>query len=385
MPIAHQSAWTRIALGWVVLTLVSCSKPPASQTDMTSPGGTAASEEKVLHVYNWADFMSPEVIAAFSKETGIRVNYDVYVSEEMRETKLLAGHSNYDVVVPSGTYLEREIAVGIYQKIDPSRIPNLRNIDPEVQKALGVYDPGHAYGVGYTWFTTAGLGFDVAKLRARVPEAPIDSWRLFFDPSVLAKFADCGVALIDAPADVLTLVLLFLGRDPNSEKSADLTDAEKVLLSVRPYIRYIDTARYDGDLANGSICMALGWSGDIARAILRAKEAGTEANLSFSLPREGSVNVFDVLAIPADAPHPLNAHRFMDYLLRPDVAAINTNTTLYANVVSASNPHIEPTILSNPAVYPRSEVRAKLIPERPRSQAFTRLLTRTWTRFKTNR
>jgi putrescine transport system substrate-binding protein len=224
--------------------------------------------------------------------------------QEMRETKLLAGHSNYDVVIPSGTYLEREIPIGVYQKIDPIRIPNLQNIDPEVQKALAVYDPGHAYGVCYTWFTTAGLGFDVAKIRARVPEAPIDSWRLFFDPSVLAKFADCGVALIDAPADVLTLVLLFLGREPNSEKPTDLTDAEKVLLSVRPYIRYIDTARYDGDLANGSICMALGWSGDIARAILRAKEAGTEANLSFSLPREGSVNVFDVLAFLRMRPIP---------------------------------------------------------------------------------
>jgi putrescine transport system substrate-binding protein len=341
--------------------------------------------EKVLNVYNWTDYIDPSVISGFEKEYGIKVNYDVYDSNDELETKLLTGHSNYDVVVPGAAFLERGIKAGVYRKLDKALLPNLKNLDPEAIVGMAVYDPGNLYAVDYTWLATTGIGYDAAKIKARLADAPVDSWRMFYDPAVLASFQDCGVSILDAPDDVISTVLFFLGKDPNSESPGDLKAAERVLLAIRPYVRYVDSTRYVADLANGQLCVALGWSGDITQARDRAMEAGKPVQLAYSIPKEGTTSLFDVLAIPADAPHVTNAHLFINYLLRPDVAASNSNATKYANPVPASIALLSPELRGDTGVYPPPVVRARLAPQRAKSPEFTRLMNRTWTRVKTGR
>jgi putrescine transport system substrate-binding protein len=368
-----------LTLSWcLALALCGCSGNTESST-------TTTVAEKVVNVYNWADFIDPSVIKEFEQEYRIKVNYDVFDSNEMLETKLLTGHSNYDVVVSSGSFLEREIKAGAYLKLDKAQLPNLENLDPEVNRSIAVLDPGNQYAVDYTWLTTTGIAYDRTKIDARMANAPTDSWQLLFSPAVLAKFQDCGVTVLDAPQDVVSSVLFFLGKNPNSESPDDLKAVERVLMSIRPYIRYADSARYIGDLANGEICLALGWSGDVTQARRRAKEAGKEVQLAYSIPREGAIVGFDALAIPADAPHPKNAHLFINYLLRPDIAAKNSNAVSYANGVSRSLPLLDEALRNDPSVYPPPEVRAKVVAERAKSPEFYRLLMRTWTRFKTNK
>jgi putrescine transport system substrate-binding protein len=357
----------------------SSAPPPATAT---LPGAPQTDAEKVVNVYNWSDYIEPSVITDFQKEYGIKVNYDVFDSNEVLETKLLTGHTNYDVVVPSGPFLERQIQAGVFQKLDKSLLPNLKNVDPEVAKASAEYDSGNEHAVDYMWITS-GPGYNVAKIKERMPDAPVDSWRMFYDPAVIAKFKDCGVSILDAPSEVVGTVLLFLGKDPNSQSPDDLKAAENVLMSIRPFIRYVHSSRYIDDLANGETCLALGWSGDVKQAHDRAKEAGKGIDLAYSIPKEGAIRNFDMLAIPTDAPHPKNAHLFIDYLLRPDVAAKNSNFIKYANGDSPDNPALSEAVKTDPGVYPPPDVRAKLVPERAKSQEFTRLLTRTWTRFKT--
>ncbi len=347
--------------------------------------GTAASEsEKILNVYNWSDYIQPAVIADFEKEYGIRVNYDVFDSNEILETKLLTGHTNYDIVVPSGAFLERQIQADIYQKLDKALLPNLKNVDPQVARAASVYDPGNQYSVDYMWITS-GVGYNTAEIRQRMPDAPADSWRMLFDPAVVSKFQDCGVSILDAPSEVVGTVLLFLGRNPNSNSPADLKAAEAVLKSIRPYVRHVDASRYIDNLANGDVCLAMGWSGDVKQAHDRAKDAGKGVDLAYSIPREGAIANYDVLAIPADAPHVRNAHLFINFLLRPDVAARNSNLIKYANSILPGIQPLDPAVVSDPGVYPPPAVRARLIPERPRPPEYQRLLTRAWTRFKTGR
>lgn len=348
-------------------------------------GATAPGVEQVVNVYNWADFIEPSVLTGFEKEYGVKVNYDVFDSTEVLETKLLVGHSGYDVVFPSGAFLEREIQADVYQKLDKAQLPNLKNLDPDVNRTLATSDPGNQYAVDYMWLTTTGIAYDIPKIKARMADAPVNSWRLLFEPALVAKFKDCGVTVLDAPLDVLASVLIFLGKDPNSESREDLQAVERVLVSIRPYIRYADSVRYISDLANGDICLALGWSGDVTQARRRAKEAGQDVQLGYSIPTEGAIVGFDALAIPADAPHPRNAHLFINYLLRPEVAAKNSNAVSYANPVPASVALLEEGLRSDPNVYPPPEVRARVVTERPKSQGFNRLLMRTWTRFKTNK
>ncbi len=369
-----------LSLSLVLAGLLSaCGGPGASPAASGAPAGP---EDKVLNVYNWSDYIEPSVIPDFQKETGIQVRYDVFDSNEVLETKLLTGHTNYDVVVPSGPFLERQIQAGVYRKLDKSLLPNLRNLDPALEQSAAVYDPGNQYAVDYMWITS-GPGYNVAKIKERMPDAPVDSWRMFYDPAVVAKFKDCGVSMLDAPTEVIGTVLLYLGKDPNSQSPEDLEAAAKVLLSIRPYIRYVHSSRYIDDLANGEICLALGWSGDIKQAHDRAKEAGKGVDLAYSIPREGAIKNLDMLAIPADAPHPRNAHRFIDYLMRPDVAAKNSNFLKYANGDSPSDPQLDPAVKADPGIYPPPDVQARLVPERAKSPEFTRLVTRAWTRFKT--
>jgi putrescine transport system substrate-binding protein len=372
----------------LALAITGCSggsnAPPERGSGASgAPSAALVDSENVLNVYNWSDFIDPSVIPAFEKEYGIKVNYDVFDSNEALETKLLTAHTNYDVVVPSGEFLEREIKAGVFQRLDKAQLPNLKNLDPEAARSMAVYDPGNQYAVVYMWLSTTGIGYDVAKIKARLADAPVDSWRIFYDPTVLAKFQDCGVSVLDAPVDVLSTVLSFLGKDPNSESPEDLKAAEPVLLSIRPYIRHVDSTRYINDLANGDTCLALGWSGDITQARYRAKEAGKSVELAYSIPKEGTISGFDTLAIPVDAPHPRNAHLFIDYLLRPEVAAKNSNAVKYANPVGASVALLSPELRNDAGVYPPPEVRAKFVPARAKSQEFTRLLMRQWTRFKT--
>ncbi len=347
-------------------------------------GPRASESERVLNVDNWSDYIQPSVIADFEKEYGIHVNYDVFDSNEILETKLLTGHTNYDVVVPSGPFLERQIQADIYQKLDKAQLPNLKNVDPDVARAEALYDPGNQYSVDYMWITS-GVGYNVAEIRARMPDAPVDSWRMLFDPAVAAHFSDCGISILDAPSEVVATVLLYLGRNPGSNSPEDLKAAEAVLKSIRPFVRMIDSSRYIDSLANGDLCLAMGWSGDVKQAHDRAQEAGKGVDVAYSIPKEGAIANYDVMAIPADAPHVRNAHLFIDFLLRPDIAARNSNLIKYANAVSAGIQPLDPAVVNDPGVYPPPEVRARLSPERARPADYQRLLTRMWTRFKTGR
>jgi len=364
-------------LGALLGLLTGCARPAAHTS---APQST----DKVLNVFNWSDYIQPSVIADFERETGIHVNYDVFDSNEILETKLLTGHTNYDIVVPSGAFLERQLQAEIYQKLDKSLLPNLKNVDPAVARDEALYVPGNQYSVDYMWFTS-GVGYNAAEIKRRMPDAPLDSWRMVFDPAVASKFADCGISVLDAPSEVVATVLLYIGRNPNSNSPEDLKAAEQVLKAVRPYIRYIDSSRYIDNLANGDICLVMGWSGDIKQAHDRAKEAAKGIDIIYSIPREGAIVNYDVIAIPADAPHVRNAHLFIDYLLRPEVAAQNSNLIKYANAVSPALQPLDPSVRNDPGVFPPPEVRARLTPERPRPPDYQRLLTRMWTRVKTGK
>jgi putrescine transport system substrate-binding protein len=364
-------------LALLLAACAGCSGPAAR-------GPRASESEKVLNVYNWSDYIQPTVITDFEKEYGIHVNYDVFDSNEILETKLLTGHTNYDIVVPSGSFLERQIQADVYQKLDKALIPNLGNVDPQVARAAALYDPGNQYSIDYMWITS-GIGYNVAQIRARMPQAPVDSWRMLFDPAVVSRFADCGVSVLDAPSEVVATVLLLLGRNPNSDSPEDLKAAAHVLHSIRPYLRYIDASRYIDNLANDDICLVMGWSGDVKQAHDRAREAGKGVDIAYSIPREGAISNYDVLAIPADAPHVRNAHLFINFLLRPDIAARNSNLIKYANAVLPSIQPLDPAVANDPGVYPPPAVRARLVPERARPAAYQRLLTRMWTRFKTGK
>ena len=364
-------------LGALLALLTGCARPAAHRS-------APQSDDKVLNVFNWSDYIQPSVIAEFERETGIHVNYDVFDSNEILETKLLTGHTNYDIVVPSGAFLERQLQAEIYQKLDKSLLPNLKNVDPAVARDEALYDPGNQYSVDYMWITS-GVGYNAAEIKRRMPDAPLDSWRRVFDPAVASKFADCGISVLDAPSEVVATVLLYIGRNPNSNSPEDLKAAEQVLKAVRPYIRYIDSSRYIDNLANGDICLVMGWSGDIKQAHDRAKEAAKGIDIVYSIPREGAIVNYDVIAVPADAPHVRNAHLFIDYLLRPEVAAQNSNLIKYANAVSPALQPLDPSVRNDPGVFPPPEVRARLTPERPRPPEYQRLLTRMWTRVKTGK
>jgi putrescine transport system substrate-binding protein len=366
------------------LVLAGCGRKAAEPGTDAAAGGGAGAEQKVLNVYNWSDYIDPAVIEAFQRETGIAVSYDVFDSNEVLETKLLTGNSGYDVVVPSAYFLERQIQAGVFRKLDRSRLPNLGNLDAGLQARIAAHDPGNEHGVIYMWGTT-GIGFDAGKVAAIMPDAPTDSWDLVFDPAVVSKFKDCGVSFLEDPTDMVGTVLLWLGRDPNSQSENDLKLAEEALLKVRPYIRTINSAQYIEDLANGEVCIAVGYSGDVLQSRDRAAEAGRDIDIRFVIPREGALMWFDTLAIPADAAHPGNAHAFIDYLLRPEVAAANSNFVNYATANKAALGQVNEDLRNDAGIYPTPEVKERLQPNLAKSAEFTRLLNRSWTRFVTGR
>jgi putrescine transport system substrate-binding protein len=338
-------------------------------------------DERVLNIYNWSDYVSPDVIPAFEREYGIKVNYDVFDSNEVMETKMLAGTTGYDVVVPSASFMERQIKAGVYQPLNKALLPNLVNVDPDMAARFGPYDPGGEHSVNYQWGTT-GIGYNVAQVASAMPGAPVNSFRVIFDPAIVSRFKSCGVTVLDAPEDVISTVLVYLGREPNSESAEDLAAAEAALMAIRPYLRYINSSRYIDDLANGEICLSLGWSGDVGQAAARAREAGGLVELRYSIPDDGTVMFFDMLAIPADSRHPKNAHLFINYMLRPEIAAKNASVMHYATSNAAAYKLIDPAAFADRNFYPPPELRAHLHPNLAHTQAYTRLRNRLWTRFK---
>jgi putrescine transport system substrate-binding protein len=374
---------TALALA-AALLLASCGRQPAAPAADSASASAADDADKVLNVYNWSDYIDPTIVPAFEKEYGIKVNYDVFDSNEVLETKLLAGHTGYDVVVPSASFLQRQIQAGVFQKLDKSLLPNLKNLDPDITHRIEVNDPGNQYGVNYLW-GTSGVGYNEQQIASAMPNAPVDSFAMFYDPNVIKNFQKCGVSILDAPDEMVGTVLLYLGRDPNSEKLEDLQAAEKVLLAIRPYVRYINSSKYIEDLANGELCLALGWSGDVGQARRRASEAGKTFKIKYNIAREGAIMFFDMLAIPADAPHRKNAHLFIDYMLRPQVAASNSSSMHFTTSNAAAYKLVDPAVYNDAEVYPSDAQKAHMYPNASHSLAYTRELNRTWTRFKTGR
>lgn len=347
-----------------------------------SVASAAEREQKVLNVFTWPDYIGPTTIADFEKEYGIKVNYDTYDSTEMAEARLLAGRTGYDVVDHAERYSARLIPIGVYQPLDRSKLTHWGNLDPWVLKTLEAADPGNRYGVPYLWGTT-GFTYNVKMIRERMPDAPVDSGDMIFKADVLKHFADCGVSFLDEPTDVIPMAMMYLGRPADSIDPKDLADVEALLKSVRPYIRYFSSAKMLVDLPNEEVCIAMSWSGDYAQAMYRAQEAGRPVELAYTTPREGGLAWFDLWFIPADAPHPGNAHLFLNFLLRPEVIAAVSNETRYAAPNLAAIPLLNPQVRNDPAIYPPAQVRDRLYKGSLHSPKEERLRSRLWSRVKT--
>jgi putrescine transport system substrate-binding protein len=345
-------------------------------------GEALAAEEKRLYVYNWTDFIGPETVAKFEKLTGIKVTYDVYDAEETMEARLMAGSSGYDVVSASTDFFGREIKAGVYVTLDKSKLPNWKNLDPRILAIQAEYDPGNQHAVPYL-HSINGFAYNIDMIRARMPNAPVDSLDMIFKPEVVSKFADCGVTFLDSAEDVLQLALQYLGLDPNTTKREDYKAAEAMLLKVRPYIRSFDSSEYMNGLANKEVCVAMSWSSDYALSRARAKAVGVNVNLTFTVPREGSNQTFSSLLIPDGAPHPQAAYAFINFILRPDIIAEISNTIYYGNDNVASRSLIDPKILNDVTLYPTPEIEARLYRSSEITAATERIRTRTWTRVKT--
>jgi len=344
--------------------------------------GADDKDEKQVSVYNWADYIGKHTLADFEAATGIRVDYDTFDADTTLEAKMLAGGSGYDVVGTATNYFSRQIKAGAYQKLDRRRLPRWSNLDPKVLELMTKSDPGNQYAVPYL-HAINGYAYNVDMVRARMPDAPIDSLDLLFKPEVLARFADCGVTFLDSPEDVLQLALAYLHRNPNSAAAADFKAAEELLLKVRPYVRTFDSVEYLNGLAAGESCISMSWSSDYAVAMARARAAGAAIKLAFTVPKEGANATYYALLIPADAPHVKAAHAFLDFLLRPDVIAAITNEIHYGNDNLAANAFVDPAILNDPTLYPTAEIMQRLYLTDEVSAATERIRTRTWTRIKT--
>lgn len=342
----------------------------------------AAQQQRVVNFYNWSDYVDPAALDNFTKKTGIAVRYDTFDSSDTLEAKLLAGQSGYDVVVPTGYFLAREIKAGIFRELDKSKLPNLVNAWPDIASRLASYDPGNLYAVNYMWGTT-GIGYNIGDVKKILgPDGMINSWDDVFDPQKIARFKDCGVHFLDSSDDMMPAGLHYLGLDPNSSNPADLEKVADLLMKVRPYVRKFHSSEYINALATGEICLAVGYSGDIKQAHQRAAEANSSIDIGYSIPKEGAPLWFDNLAIPKDAPHPDAAHVLINYLLDPQVAAKNSNFVSYANGDRPSQ-FIKPSILNDRAIYPDAATMARLFTIIAHDQPTQRLINRLWMRIKT--
>jgi putrescine transport system substrate-binding protein len=345
----------------------------------------AKAEERTVNFYNWSNYVAPGVLEDFTKETGIKVVYDTFDANETLETRLLAGKSGYDVVVPTAYFLQRQVSANIFQKLDKSKLPNLANAWPVVKKRLAVYDPDNLYGANYMWGTT-GIGYNVKAVQKILgAEAKIDSWDIVFKPENLAKFRDCGVHMLDSADDILPAALSYLGLDPNSTKQAELEKAADLVIKIRPYVRKFHSSEYLSALATGEICFVVGWSGDIMQARSRAAEAKNDIEIGYAIPKEGAQMFFDNLAIPADAKNVAEAYELINYLYRPEIAARNSDYLSYANGNLASQKLVDPKILNDRNIYPDDATIGKLFVITARDAPTQRAINRLWTRVKTGR
>jgi putrescine transport system substrate-binding protein len=363
-----RSCWLLLLVG---LTLVST---PAS-----------AKEALTVNIFNWVDYIGETTISDFTKATNIKVNYDTHSSNDLVEAKMLAGRTGYDLVVSTASpYFSRMAAAGLFMPLDKTKIPNYANLDPTLMKLVEAADPGAKYGIIYQWGTN-GIGYNVKKIKERLPNVPLDGWGLVFNPEHAAKLADCGIMMLNSGYDILPLALQYLGLDPNSEKIEDLKKAEEVLMKIRPYIKKFDSAQYINDLANGNICLAIGFSGDVMMAKARAVEAKNGVEIAYLLPKEGTQLWFDMMAIPKDAPHPEAAHQFINFVLDPKNMAAISNFVSYPNAVPKALPLMREDLVKDPNVFPTDDMKKKFFTVGQPSPTYERQRTRSWARIVAGR
>jgi putrescine transport system substrate-binding protein len=342
---------------------------------------SAQAEEKTLNLYSWADYVAPETLQRFEQETGIHVRYDTFDSSEVLETKLLTGGSGYDVVVPSSSVLARGLAAGALKEIPHEGLKGYANLDPDLLEKLAAVDPGNRYGVPYTW-GTLGLGMNVQAVQQRLPNVPLNSLDLLFNPQYASKLKDCGIAILDSPQEVIGLALHYLGKDPYSTDKADLAAAEALLHQLQPNVLYVATGRQISDLANGSVCLALTYNGDASMAADQARKANKPFEVAYRIPQEGTLVWQDNLAIPKDAPHPEAARVFIEFMLRPESVAALTNELFFATANQAATPLVDEAVRTDPDIYPLADVRGRLYADRSMSLKDLRQRTRLWTTFR---
>ena len=345
---------------------------------------TTAQAEEVVRIYNWSDYIAEDTLPNFSKETGIRVVYDVFDSNETLEAKLLAGKSGYDIVVPTAHFLSKQIKAGAFQKLDKSKLPNLVHLDPTLMKQLQNADKGNEYAIPYLWGTN-GIGYNPEKVKAALGVDKIDSWDFILKPENLAKLKSCGVSFLDSPTEMLPVALHYLGLPTDTQKKADLKQAEDLFLKLRPSIGYFHSSKYISDLANGNICVAVGYSGDVQQAKSRAAEAGGKVKVAYDIPKEGAGSFYDMVAIPKDAENVEAAYKFMNYLLEPKVMAGITNSVRFPNGNEKATALVDKDITSDPGIYPSAEVQAKLYAIADLPAATQREMTRSWTKIKSGK
>ncbi len=343
-----------------------------------------AQEEKVLNIYNWSDYIAEDTIQNFEKETGIKVRYDTFDNNEIVHAKLVAGKTGYDIVVPSSGWAKLQMDGGLFRKLDKAQLPNLKNLDPDIQSQIASLDPGNQYLVNWLWGYTT-IGINTAKVKAALGAEPMPAnvWELFFNPKYVSKLKSCGVSVLDSASEVLPAALHYLGKDPFSKNSADYQEASAALKAIRPYVTLFSSSGYINDMAGGSVCLALGWNGDINIARRRAIEGKTGQDIVALIPKNGGILFFDMMAIPADAPHSKNAHTFINYIMRPDVHAALTNKVFYANPNKESRKFIKPEVAQNPSVFPSTAEMATMVPPKALTNDLRRLITRVYTGFKT--
>lgn len=371
---------TLLATALGALLTAACGRTPEPAA------GAARAEPARLNVYNWSDYIAPDTVARFEQATGIKVTYDVYADNETLEAKLIAGGSGYDVVFPSARpFAARHIVAGLYQPLDKARLPGWSNLDPRILASLADADPGNAHLMPYMWGTT-GIGWNVARVRERLgADYTVDSWAVLFDPAIAGKLRDCGITILDDEQEAFYAALIYLGRDPNGVGGGEIDAVRELYAKVRPYVRDFDSASVIDNLANGEICVAMGYNGDVLQARDRAAEAGNGVELAFAIPKEGAVRWLDSAAIPKDAPHPGNAHRFIEFLLQPDVIAPVSNHVRYANANLASKPLVDDAIRNDPGIYPPDAIMERLVDPKKLPDEENRARQRAWTSIKTGR
>ena len=369
------------ALSAALCTLITACGGGSSSSDGAAGGGDASGGEQVVNVYNWSDYIAEDTIQNFQQDTGVKVVYDVFDANETLEAKLMAGNTGYDIVVPSLQFLARQIKAGVFLPLDKSKIPNYAKLDPEMMALISRNDPDNTYGIPYLYGYT-GIGYNAEKVKAALGDVPADSWALLFDPAMASKLKDCGIMALDTPTELIPIALNYLGEDPNSQDPAVIAKAAPLLKTLNANIRTFHSSQYIDALANGDVCVAVGWSGDVFQARDRAEEADQGITIGFSIPKEGAPIFFDMMAIPKDAKNVDNAYKLIDYLLQPKVMAGISSYGSYGNAVTESLPEVEASVRENPGVYPPEDVRRKLFPLEVLTPEVSRQYTDMWSAMK---